>query len=65
MASEAIERVETVRTRSARANIVFAFAIALVLATAYLMRQILNSRTYQLSSATRPGNEADAKFYSH
>jgi predicted PurR-regulated permease PerM len=42
MASEAIvERVETVRTRSARANIVFAFAIALVLATAYLMREIL------------------------
>jgi predicted PurR-regulated permease PerM len=42
MASEAIvERVETVRMRSARANIVFAFAIALVLATAYLMRQIL------------------------
>ena len=29
------------RTRSARGNIVFAFAIALVLATAYLMREIL------------------------
>jgi predicted PurR-regulated permease PerM len=42
MASEgSVERVETVRTRSARGNIVFAFAIALVLATAYLMRQIL------------------------
>jgi predicted PurR-regulated permease PerM len=42
MASETIvERVETVRTRSARGNIVFAFAIVLVLATAYLMRQIL------------------------
>jgi predicted PurR-regulated permease PerM len=36
-----VERVETVRTRSARGNIVFAFAIALVLATAYLMREIL------------------------
>ncbi len=35
------ERVETARTRSARGNIVFAFAIALALATAYLMRQIL------------------------
>jgi predicted PurR-regulated permease PerM len=42
MASEgSVERVETARTRSARGNIVFAFAIALVLATAYLMRQIL------------------------
>jgi predicted PurR-regulated permease PerM len=42
MASEgSVERVETVRTRSARGSIVFAFAIALVLATAYLMRQIL------------------------
>jgi predicted PurR-regulated permease PerM len=41
MASEAVERVETVRTRSARGNVVFAFAIALVLATAYLMREIL------------------------
>jgi predicted PurR-regulated permease PerM len=36
-----LERVETVRTRSARGNIVFAFAIVLALATAYLMRQIL------------------------
>jgi predicted PurR-regulated permease PerM len=42
MASEAmVERVETVRTRSARGNIVFAVAIALVLAIAYLMREIL------------------------
>ena len=31
----------------------------------HLMRVILNSRTYQLSSATRPGNETDARFYSH
>lgn len=31
----------------------------------HLMRVILNSRTYQLSSATRPGNAADARFYSH
>jgi len=30
-----------------------------------LMRVILTSRTYQLSSATRPGNEADTRFYSH
>jgi len=30
-----------------------------------LMRVILNSRTYQLSSGTRPGNETDARFYSH
>jgi hypothetical protein len=30
-----------------------------------LMRVILNSRTYQLSSSTRPGNETDARFYSH
>ncbi|HSQ57790.1 MAG TPA: DUF1549 domain-containing protein, partial [Gemmata sp.] len=30
-----------------------------------LMRAILNSRAYQLSSATRPGNETDARFYSH
>jgi hypothetical protein len=30
-----------------------------------LMRLILNSRTYQLSSATRSGNEGDRKFYSH
>jgi predicted PurR-regulated permease PerM len=42
MASEgSVERVETVRTRSARGNIVFAFAIAIALATAYLMREIL------------------------
>jgi len=31
----------------------------------HLMKIILNSRTYQLSSATRPGNEADARFHSH
>ncbi len=31
----------------------------------HLMRLILNSRTYQLSSATRPGNKNDAQFYSH
>jgi hypothetical protein len=31
----------------------------------HLMRLILNSRTYQLSSATRPGNETDRRFYSH
>jgi predicted PurR-regulated permease PerM len=36
-----VERVETARTRSARGNVVFAFAIALALATAYLMREIL------------------------
>jgi hypothetical protein len=30
-----------------------------------LMRVILTSRTYQLSAATRPGNETDARFYSH
>jgi predicted PurR-regulated permease PerM len=36
-----VERVETARTRSTRGNVVFAFAIALGLATAYLMRQIL------------------------
>jgi hypothetical protein len=30
-----------------------------------LTRVILNSRTYQLSSATRPGNETDSRFYSH
>ncbi|HEV3437324.1 MAG TPA: DUF1549 domain-containing protein [Gemmata sp.] len=30
-----------------------------------LMRPILNSRAYRLSSATRPGNETDARFYSH
>jgi hypothetical protein len=31
----------------------------------HLMRQILNSRTYQLASDTRPGNEKDTRFYSH
>jgi hypothetical protein len=31
----------------------------------HLMRLILNSRTYQLSSATRKSNEKDARFYSH
>src|SRR5947209_5931790 len=31
----------------------------------HLMRVILESRTYQLSSATRPGNAKDARFYSH
>lgn len=31
----------------------------------HLMRVILNSRTYQLASATRPGNRTDARFYSH
>ena len=31
----------------------------------HMMRQILNSRTYQLSSATRPGNEKETRFYSH
>src|ERR1700731_4927913 len=42
MASEGtVERVETARTPSARGNVVFAFAIALALATAYLMREIL------------------------
>ena len=30
-----------------------------------LTRLILTSRTYQLSAATRPGNETDARFYSH
>lgn len=30
-----------------------------------LMRVILNSRTYQLSSATRPGNATDSRFFSH
>jgi len=30
-----------------------------------LMRVILNSRTYQLSASTRPGNASDQKFYSH
>lgn len=31
----------------------------------HLMRLILNSRAYQLSSATHPGNEKDTRFYSH
>ncbi len=31
----------------------------------HLMRVILNSRTYQLSSATKPGNATDARFFSH
>lgn len=31
----------------------------------HLMRLILNSRAYQLSSSTRPGNETDTRFYSH
>ena len=31
----------------------------------HLMRTILNSRTYQLSSETVADNEADTKFYSH
>ena len=31
----------------------------------HLMRTILNSRTYQLSAATRPGNVTDTRFYSH
>lgn len=31
----------------------------------HLMRVILNSRTYQLSSGTTPGNESDTRFYSH
>ena len=31
----------------------------------HLMRLILNSRTYQLSSSTRPANETDTRFYSH
>ncbi|HVK12098.1 MAG TPA: DUF1549 and DUF1553 domain-containing protein, partial [Gemmataceae bacterium] len=30
-----------------------------------LMRTILTSRTYQLSSTTRPGNETETRFYSH
>jgi hypothetical protein len=30
-----------------------------------VMRAILNSRTYQLSSATREANKLDARFYSH
>lgn len=31
----------------------------------HVMRLILNSRTYQLDSATKPGNVADTRFYSH
>ena len=31
----------------------------------HIMRLILNSRTYQLSAATRPGNQRDTRFYSH
>ncbi len=31
----------------------------------HLMRLILTSRTYQLSSATRPGNRSDGRFCSH
>jgi hypothetical protein len=31
----------------------------------HMIRLILNSRTYQLSSATLPGNETDARFFSH
>jgi hypothetical protein len=31
----------------------------------HLMRLILQSRTYQLSSTTRPGNETDRRFFSH
>jgi hypothetical protein len=31
----------------------------------HMMRLILNSRTYQLSSDTRPGNEKDTRSYSH
>jgi hypothetical protein len=31
----------------------------------HLMRVILNSAAYQLSSATKPGNEADTRFASH
>ncbi len=30
-----------------------------------IMRVVLNSRAYQLSSSTRAGNETDARFYSH
>ncbi len=30
-----------------------------------LMRVVLNSRAYQLSSSTRPGNETETRFYSH
>jgi len=31
----------------------------------YMIRLILNSRTYQLGSATVEGNETDTRFYSH
>ena len=31
----------------------------------HLMKLILTSRAYQLSAATRPGNETDTRFYSH
>ena len=31
----------------------------------HLMKVILTSRAYQLSAATRPGNETDNRFYSH
>jgi hypothetical protein len=31
----------------------------------HLMRVILNSRTYQLAAATKPGNQTDSRFYSH
>lgn len=31
----------------------------------HLMRLILNSRAYQLSSTTKPANEKDQRFYSH
>ncbi|MFT5523052.1 MAG: hypothetical protein ACI9HK_000996, partial [Pirellulaceae bacterium] len=31
----------------------------------YVMRMIMNSRTYQLSSSTRKANFRDARFYSH
>lgn len=31
----------------------------------HLIRLILNSRAYQLSSVTRPSNEKDQRFYSH
>src|ERR1700678_3470610 len=36
-----VVQTQTVRTRSTRGNILFAFAAALVLAVAYLMREIL------------------------
>jgi len=31
----------------------------------HVMRLILNSRTYQLSSETQPANQTDTRFYSH